>query len=197
MPPPGGTAAGLAKSPIICAWIHKIWEELCQAPWLSLPSPNRGKSPLRQWDRYSEMRSFQASVNTRWRLPSFGRITVSTIQYCFNTAVYQTKDNSAGPRRCERGDRVTVTLSPLLELHQTSGCYSQPSARRFIVLSFWKKFCRVLRTRSGVVSWTCISLVCSAKPSPNANKVCGFLKSRSLERKSYSRQCVQQLPPSQ
>lgn len=36
-------------------------------------------------------------------------------------------DNSAGPWRSERGDRVSVTLSPLLELHQTSGCYSQPS----------------------------------------------------------------------
>lgn len=52
MPPPVGTAAGLAKSPIIC----DSGRTLSSPPdSLSLPSPKRSRSPLRQGGRYSEI----------------------------------------------------------------------------------------------------------------------------------------------
>lgn len=80
------------------------------------------------------------SVNTRWWLPSCGRITVSTIQYCFNTAVYETTVRGRGGAREATGSLLLSRLywssikhPDVTRNHQPVGLLCCPFEKSFAV----------------------------------------------------------------
>jgi len=128
-----------------------IREELCQAPLtLSL-------SPLRSG---AEVRFAREADTVKWG--GNKRLNECKSLLREDRRVNHSIDNSAGP-----WSSGSVTLSPLLELHQTSGCYSQPS-RISTAASSPSFYCAVLlkkvlpsaenRLRSCFVNLHCISL---------------------------------------